>query len=341
MHTIYKVAKFHQTFGHPIANEPVIGTRELRELRVKLIAEELLELANALGVYVHVNNDDFAFDDRPDGYVGHCNVTGDVGDGVIVDLVEAADALGDLDYVVQGANLAFGFPAEAILDEIQASNMSKLGEDGKPIYREDGKILKGPNYFKPDIAKVLNEHSTGLYDLHTGAPAMPSIDEDTAQLLNSARLLLSFMWHGPDQPAIITPQAQAEIESQIRELELKVPKLIRDLTMRCENEKSVYVPFSELANSAYPDSPMDALRDAAEHLVDASGAIYTCTRNGNNFKVEQLLHYFGDVELAMTKLLNIFGWTHDDARIAKRVGLVKTASHKTAPPVRVDIKPQS
>lgn len=72
-----------------------------------------------------------------------------------VDLIEAADALGDLDYVVQGSNISFGFPSEAILEEIHASNMSKLGEDGKPIYREDAKVLKGPNYFKPNIARVM------------------------------------------------------------------------------------------------------------------------------------------------------------------------------------------
>ena len=73
------------------------------------------------------------------------------------DLVEIADALGDMMYILCGTILSHGLQAniEDVFDEIQRSNMSKLGSDGKPIYREDGKILKGPNYFKPNIAKVL------------------------------------------------------------------------------------------------------------------------------------------------------------------------------------------
>ena len=74
------------------------------------------------------------------------------------DLVEVADALGDMMYILCGTILAHGLQdkIEDIFDEIQRSNMSKLGADGKPIYREDGKILKGPNYFKPDIKKQLD-----------------------------------------------------------------------------------------------------------------------------------------------------------------------------------------
>lgn len=147
MSSIDKVREFHLAFGHPVAPAPTAATAELRVLRVRLIAEELTELCQALGVTLMIS----------------CTARGSVEpyvhvraeEGVHVDLVEAADALGDLDYVVQGANLVFGFPAEQVMDEIQRSNMSKLGEDGKPIYREDGKILKGPNYFKPDIKKVL------------------------------------------------------------------------------------------------------------------------------------------------------------------------------------------
>ena len=73
------------------------------------------------------------------------------------DLTEIADAVGDMLYILCGTIISHGFQdkIEALFDEIQRSNMSKLGIDGKPIYREDGKVLKGPNYFKPDIRKIL------------------------------------------------------------------------------------------------------------------------------------------------------------------------------------------
>jgi len=75
------------------------------------------------------------------------------------DLVEVADALGDMLYILCGTIIEHGMQdkIEEVFNEIQRSNMSKLGEDGKPIYREDGKVLKGPNYFKPDIANILNK----------------------------------------------------------------------------------------------------------------------------------------------------------------------------------------
>ena len=75
------------------------------------------------------------------------------------DLVEVADALGDMLYILCGTIIEHGMQhkIEEVFDEIQQSNMSKLGEDGKPIYREDGKVLKGPNYFKPNIEKVLGK----------------------------------------------------------------------------------------------------------------------------------------------------------------------------------------
>lgn len=73
------------------------------------------------------------------------------------DLIEIADALGDMMYILCGTIIEHGLQdkMEAVFDEIQRSNMSKLGEDGKPIYREDGKVMKGPNYFKPDFSKLL------------------------------------------------------------------------------------------------------------------------------------------------------------------------------------------
>ena len=75
------------------------------------------------------------------------------------DIIEIGDALGDMLYILCGTIIAHGFQdkIESIFDEIQKSNMSKLGADGKPIYREDGKVLKGPNYFKPNIEKILKE----------------------------------------------------------------------------------------------------------------------------------------------------------------------------------------
>lgn len=142
--TIKLVKEFHQIFGHPIGEAPHETTAELRELRVKLIAEELGELCVALGVGLTL---------IVEGKAVICEVVDNP--NLEVDLVEVADALGDLDYVISGANLVFGIPAEAVAIEIHRSNMSKLGADGKPIYRGDGKILKGPGYFQPDIKSIL------------------------------------------------------------------------------------------------------------------------------------------------------------------------------------------
>lgn len=134
------VREFHEKFGHPIDSIPNIGTVELRMLRATLLLEEVLEFIAACGLTIYKDED---------GY----HVTEDkLGE---VDIVEMADALGDIRYVTDGANLVFGFPQEKILVEIHESNMSKLGVDGKPIVRADGKILKGPNYFKPNIRNIL------------------------------------------------------------------------------------------------------------------------------------------------------------------------------------------
>lgn len=145
------VLEFHQAFGHPVHYHPTLATPALRELRIKLIAEELTELCEATGVslVLHVG-------------VSRRRAILDVwASGESLNMVEAADALGDLRYVVDGANLVFGFPGEEILNAIHQSNMSKLGADGKPIYREDGKILKGPNYKTPtdDIQRLLAAHA--------------------------------------------------------------------------------------------------------------------------------------------------------------------------------------
>lgn len=119
------VEEFHESFGHPIAKEPHEGDKELVALRYDLMQEENKE-------YV-------------DAYV----------DG---DLVGIADALGDQLYILAGTIIAHGMQ-DIIVDvfnEIQRSNMSKLGTDGKPIYREDGKILKGENYSAPELESIVN-----------------------------------------------------------------------------------------------------------------------------------------------------------------------------------------
>jgi predicted HAD superfamily Cof-like phosphohydrolase len=113
-----KVGEFMNTFGQEVKTSPEFPDIDTVALRYELIKEELDELYHAMGEK---------------------------------DLVEVADALTDILYVTYGAGHAFGIDLDACFDEVQRSNMSKLGADGKPIYREDGKILKGPNYFAPDL----------------------------------------------------------------------------------------------------------------------------------------------------------------------------------------------
>ena len=116
------VKKFMLTFGQDVKNKASFPDEKIQNLRVSLIDEELNELKQA------VKNRD---------------------------LKEVADALTDILYVTYGAGHAFGINLDHCFNEVQQSNMSKLGEDGKPIYNEHGKVLKGPNYFKPDLGKYL------------------------------------------------------------------------------------------------------------------------------------------------------------------------------------------
>lgn len=121
-----QVREFHETYDQPIRTVPTINVPEL-QLRLDLILEEVTELQEALEAS---------------------------------DIVEVADALGDIAYVVYGAALTFGIPLDEIVDEIHRSNMSKLGADGKPVYREsDRKVLKGESYFPPTpgIERILAE----------------------------------------------------------------------------------------------------------------------------------------------------------------------------------------
>ncbi len=120
------VKKFHQAFGVKISNKPTLElSKDILKLRHSLMEEENNEYLKA----VEEKN-----------------------------LIEVADALGDMLYILCGTILTHGFQnlIEDIFDEIQSSNMSKLGDDGKPIYRNDGKVLKGPNYKKPNIKKIIN-----------------------------------------------------------------------------------------------------------------------------------------------------------------------------------------
>jgi predicted HAD superfamily Cof-like phosphohydrolase len=118
-----KVKLFMETFGQEVKSKPEMPDGDTIRLRIDLIREELNEFVEG------IHNDD---------------------------IVEIADALTDILYVTYGAGHAFGINLDKCFEEVQASNMSKLGEDGEPIYREDGKILKGPNFFEPDLGVVLN-----------------------------------------------------------------------------------------------------------------------------------------------------------------------------------------
>ena len=117
-----KVRNFMKAFGQEVKRSPEFPTEETAKLRIELIVEELNELIDAK-------------EDK--------------------DLIGIADALTDILYVTYGAGHAFGIDLDSCFREVQRSNMSKLGEDGKPIYREDGKVLKGPNYSEPDLKKTL------------------------------------------------------------------------------------------------------------------------------------------------------------------------------------------
>lgn len=118
--------EFMNAFGQEVKTSPALPNSETIALRCDLIDEEFKELLAAL---YH--------------------------DDEVVDMVEVADALTDILYVVYGAGHAFGIDLDKCYAEVHASNMSKLDADGKPIHREDGKVLKGPNYFKPDLSKYV------------------------------------------------------------------------------------------------------------------------------------------------------------------------------------------
>ena len=117
-----KVGIFMKTFGQEVKDKPSLSSDKINQLRISLIKEELDELKEAMNSK---------------------------------NLLEVADALTDLLYVTYGAGHAFGIDLDKCFEEVQNSNMSKLGDDGKPIYNEFGKVMKGPNYFKPNLIKYI------------------------------------------------------------------------------------------------------------------------------------------------------------------------------------------
>ena len=123
MSNFNKVGTFMKTFNQEVKTKPSFSSDKINKLRIDLIKEELEELQEAMK-----NND----------------------------LLEVADALTDILYVTYGAGHAFGIDLDKCFDEVQNSNMSKLGEDGNPIYNESGKVMKGPKYFKPDLSKFVS-----------------------------------------------------------------------------------------------------------------------------------------------------------------------------------------
>lgn len=137
------VRQFHKTYGLPVVDDGPSVDRDRVHMRMGLIAEEFAELTGAVYGAEARRIVEVAFDQA----VGTDDGTRDT--------VEVADALGDLTYVIYGMALEMGIPMGDVLAEIQASNLSKLGADGMPIYREDGKVLKGPDFFDPNIAGVL------------------------------------------------------------------------------------------------------------------------------------------------------------------------------------------
>ena len=122
MTNFQKVKTFMQTFGQEVKSRPSFSTEKINQLRYNLINEELEELKEAISKK---------------------------------DLLEVADALTDILYVTYGAGHAFGIDLDKCFEEVQNSNMSKLGEDGKPIYNDAGKVMKGPKYYKPDLSKFI------------------------------------------------------------------------------------------------------------------------------------------------------------------------------------------
>ncbi len=147
------VREFHEKFNHPIHITPYVPDEKTVKLRLALILEEFTELAEAC---LETDNEGAQNVLRPLAQAME-GIRSLAAEDLNVDVVEVADALTDINYVTYGAGHCFGVDLDACMQEVQRANMSKLGEDGKPIYNAQGKIMKGPQYTPPDIAKVLKE----------------------------------------------------------------------------------------------------------------------------------------------------------------------------------------
>lgn len=150
--TLTRVREFHRAFGHPVEHTLTIPDEATRLLRFRLLLEEVYEFGRAAGISPFCDMDQQTFDSWINAEARQAYRAAGPEK---VNLVECADALGDIDYVCQGANLCFGFPAEAVVAEIHRANMSKLGPDGQPIKDPSGRVVKSPNYTPPDIKLLL------------------------------------------------------------------------------------------------------------------------------------------------------------------------------------------
>lgn len=148
-----QVGEFHKAFSHPVETKPTEPDAKTVRLRMRLILEEFIE-------FVEANVDEEKQSAQAILYPlkdAFNNIESLEEADIKVDTVEVADALTDINYVTYGAGHCYGINLDATMQEVQRSNMSKLGADGKPIIDEHGKIQKGPDYFKPDLAKLLKQ----------------------------------------------------------------------------------------------------------------------------------------------------------------------------------------
>lgn len=173
------VIEFHNTYGHPMRPTPTIDipTEEMT-LGLELIAEELGELTHALA----------------------CD-----------DLVETADAIGDLLWVVESLAIRLGINTDRVLREIRMSNASKLGDDGKPIYREDGKIMKGPDYQPPDIQRALDAEHIYAEDREVD----PAVDIILAPSGGVANIYIPTDYPHLAQLRVVTPLSISRLDSSL------------------------------------------------------------------------------------------------------------------------------
>lgn len=145
------VREFHEAFGLPVKDSPMIPDAKRVALRRRLIQEEMEEVeAEFSRIQMKMGKDSYHTTQE-----------------VYQDIASLAKELSDLRYVIEGTELEFGIPGDAVYAEVHRSNMSKLGPDGKPIRRHDGKVFKGPDYFEPDILAVLGVITIAEGDITT------------------------------------------------------------------------------------------------------------------------------------------------------------------------------